>query len=171
MDAGEDVIDIVLGQHDLTDAGEALRLVFPHPQQLGGREPGEGDVGGKPAQPLLSHRPVEVLHSLRGAPVVPEDGRADHLPVSIQNHQPVHLPAGSDARHLAGVKAPQQLGDALQHGHFPVLRVLLAPAGPGEFQGVLPGYHILNGSLPVHQQQLDGGGAQIDSYVQHSGSF
>ena len=72
----------------------------------------------------------------------------------VQHHQAVHLPTCTDTRHLAGVKPLQELGHTLQDGAPPVLRVLLAPAGVGKFQGILLGDHILYGPLLVHQQQL-----------------
>ena len=127
VDAGEDVVDVVLGKHDLADAGKVLRLMLLHPQNLGGSEPSEGDVGGEGGQLFPSHHLVEIVHLLGRAPVVPQDSRADHLVVLIQHHQAVHLAARSDARHLGLVKALQQGGDSLQHGGFPVLRVLLTP--------------------------------------------
>ena len=154
VDPGEDVVDVVLGEHHLFDAGEVLRLVFPHPQHLGGGEAGEGDVGRPGGQLVLAHGLVEVVHLPGGAAVVPQDGRADHPVMLVQHHQAVHLPAGADARHLAGVKPLQELRHPLQDGAPPVLRVLLAPAGMGKFQGVLLGDHILHGPLLVHQQQL-----------------
>ena len=107
VDAGEAVIDVVLGQHDLANAPEKLRLVFPHPQQLGGGEPGEGDVGGVPAQLLPPYDLVEVLHLFLGPPVVPENGGTDHRVVFIQGHQPVHLTARADAPDLSGVQTLQ----------------------------------------------------------------
>ena len=165
MDAGEDVVDVVLGKHDLADALEILRLMLLHPQNLGGSEPSEGDVGGEGGQLFPSHHLVEVVHLLSGAPIIPQDSRADHLVVLIQHHQAVHLAARSDARHLGLVKALQQGGDSLQHGGFPVLRVLLAPAGLRELQGILLGDFILDLALLIHQQELDGRGAKVDSNI------
>ena len=108
VDAGETVDQIVLGQHDFLDFCEQIRLIFPHPQQLGGGEPGEGDVGGITAQLLPANSLVEVVHFLGRPPVVPEDGRAQNMVRPVQGHQPVHLPARADALDLAGIKARQQ---------------------------------------------------------------
>ena len=79
----------------------------------------------------------------------------------------MHLAAGADARHLGGIKAPEQLRDALNTGSPPVSRVLLRPAGMGKIQIVLSGNFAEDGTAVVHQQQLGGGGTQVDSDVQH----
>ena len=167
VDACEEVVDVVLGEHDFCDLGVVLGLILPHPQDFGSGETGKGDVGRQLGQLLLANLVVEVVHLLGGAAVVPQNGGANHIVVFVQDHQAVHLAARSDARHLAGVEAAQQLRDALQHGLFPVLGILLAPAGLGELQGVVFGYNVFNLALPVHQQQLDSGGAQVDSDIQH----
>ena len=168
MDAGEAVVDVVLGQHDLANAPEKLRLVFPHPQQLGSCEPGESDVGGVPAQLLPSYDPVEVLHLLPGPPVVPEDSGADHRVVFIQRHQPVHLTARADAPDLAGVQTLQQLRDTGADRFPPVRRVLLAPARTGEFNRIFPAGDADNFAAISHQQELHRRGAQIDPNRIHS---
>ena len=54
MDTGENVVDIVLGQHDLCNAPKVLRLVLLHPQQLGGGEACKGNVGSQIRQLLLA---------------------------------------------------------------------------------------------------------------------
>ena len=172
VDAGEDIVDVVLGEHDLGDLRKVLRFVFPHPQQLGGGEAGEGDVGGEGRELLLPHLVIEIVHLGGGAAVVPQNGGADDPVPVVQHHQAVHLAAAADAGHLTGVKAGEEGGDALQHRLFPVLRGLLAPAGLGKLQRILPGHLIADAAVLVHQQQLDGGGAQVDTDVIHKyGSF
>ena len=54
VDAGQDVVYIILRQHDLGDLLEVLGLVLLHPQKLGSGEPGEGDVGSQFRQLLLA---------------------------------------------------------------------------------------------------------------------
>ena len=46
MDAGKLIVNVILGQHDLVDPGEKLRLMLPHPQNFRRGEACEGDVGG-----------------------------------------------------------------------------------------------------------------------------
>ena len=122
--AGQDIVDVVLGQHDLADPVEILLFVFPHPQYFGGGKAGEGDVGRPFGQLPAAHLLVEVVHFLLGAPVVPEDGGTDDPVLVVQDHQAVHLSAGADAPDLGSVKALQKLGDPLQDRLFPVVRVL-----------------------------------------------
>ena len=79
----------------------------------------------------------------------------------------MHLAAAADPRHLCAVKALEQLGNSLQNRAFPVLRILLAPAGLWKFQRIFPRHRIQNSAVLIHQQQLDGGGPQINPYVIH----
>lgn len=79
----------------------------------------------------------------------------------------MHLAAAADPGHLCAVKALEQLGDSLKDCAFPVLRVLLAPARLGKFQGIFPRHRIQDPAVFIHQQQLDGGGPQINPYVIH----
>ena len=51
---GQLVVDVILRQHDLFDAGEVVRLVFPHPKQLWCGEACKGNVSGAPAQLLFA---------------------------------------------------------------------------------------------------------------------
>ena len=161
MYAGEAVIDVILGQHDFADTRKQLRLVFPHPQQLGRGKARKGNVGGAFAQRFLADRPVQILHLLLGAAIVPENGGANHLVMLVQHHKAVHLAACGDARHLRGVKAPQQLRHTGQDRPQPVVRVLLAPAGLGKFQRIFLGNDVEDLAALLHEQQLEGGGAQI----------
>ena len=78
MHARKNIVDIVLGQHNLLDSGKVLRLVFPHPQELRRGKPCEGDVGRQAGQGLLAHGPVQVVHLCGGAAVVPQDCGPDH---------------------------------------------------------------------------------------------
>ena len=166
MYAGEQVVDVVLGEHDLRDPREVARLVLPHPQELRGRKPGKGDVGRPARQPVHTNGMVQVIYFFGGSAVIPQNGGTDHMVVLIQHHQAVHLAAAADSGHVCAVKALQQLRHTLQQGLFPVLRILLAPAGFRELQGVFLGDHIVDGALFVHQQQLHGRGAQVNSNIQ-----
>ena len=165
---GEDVVHIVLGEHDLRDPGEVLRLVFTHPEDLRRGEAGEGDVGRPRTQLLLADHIVQVVHLRGGAAVVPEDRRADDVVVPVQHHQAVHLAAGANAGDLALVAICRQLLQAGKHRVFPVLGRLLAPAGVRKLQRILPGHLLMDHAELVHQQQLDRRGTQINADIVHS---
>ena len=105
VDARKHVVDIVLGQHDLCNAGELVRFVLLHPEELGRCETRESDVGGEVAELPLAHGGVEPHSFLRRTSVVPKDRRADHVVVPIQSHKTMHLSAAADARDLRSVKA------------------------------------------------------------------
>ena len=165
MNAGEDVVDIILRQHDLGDFPVILRLILPHPENFGSGKAGKGDIGRQGGQLVLADCLIQVVHLLGGSAVVPENRGTNYIIILVQHHQTVHLAAAADTGNLPAVKAAQQLGDALHDGLSPVLWILLAPAGLGEFQWVFLGNHIFDFSLRVHQQQLDGGGAQVYTNV------
>ncbi len=150
------------------DFPEKLRLIFPHPQQLGRGKARKGNICGKGGQLFFSHRLIQVFHLPCGTAVIPQNRGADHTVFFVQNHQTMHLSACADSLHLAGVKAVQQLGDAREHRLFPILRILLAPTRFRKLQRVFFRYNIFDPALPVRQQQLDGGGAKIDSDIQHN---
>ena len=165
MDAGENVVYIILRQHDLGDFPVILRLILPHPENLGGSEAGEGNVRRQGGQLVLADCLIQVVHLLGGSAVVPENRGTNYIIILVQHHQTVHLAAAADTGNLPAVEARKQLRDSLHNGLAPVLWILLAPAGLGEFQGILPGNHIFDFSLRIHQQQLDGGGAQVYTNV------
>ena len=147
------------------DAGEQIRLILGHPQQLGGGEARKGDVGGVAAEHLPAHLMVEPVHLGGSAAIVPQNGGAQHLPLVVQSHQAVHLAPHPDARHLGGVHPLQQLGDAGHTGRPPVLGVLLTPARLGKIQGVVPAHRAAHRSRPIHQQEFAGGRAQINANI------
>ena len=169
VDTGQPVVDVVLRQHDLLDAGEVLRLVVAQPEQLGRGEAGKRDVGGVTAQLILADLVVQVIDLLLGAAVIPQDAGADDLVGLIQHDKAVHLAACADAPDQRGIEAPQQRGDTVTDSVPPIGRLLLAPAGVGERDTVLTADNVVDPAGLVHQQQLDGGGAQINADVIHSG--
>ena len=54
VDAGQDVVYIILRQHDFGDLCKVFRFLLPDPQDLGRGKPGEGDVGSQFRQLLLA---------------------------------------------------------------------------------------------------------------------
>ena len=165
MHPSEEIVDVILGQHHLFDPGEALRLLLPHPQELRGRKTSKGDVGRPGGEAVCAHRLIQIGDLLCRPAIVPQDGRANDPVLVVQDHQTMHLTADANAGHLAPVKALQKEGNPLPHGPPPVLRVLLAPARFGKFQGICFGAHIQNLPRLIHQQQLHRGSAQINSNV------
>ena len=109
MNAGELVVDEVLGQHNLADTLKVLRLVFLHPQQLGRGESGKGNVCRQLGQLLLANDIVEICNLLIGAAIIPQDGRPNHLVIFIQDNQAVHLTAAANASHIGGRNILRQL--------------------------------------------------------------
>ena len=166
MLAGKQVVDVVLGQHNLADPGKVLRFILAQPKDLRRGEAGKGDVGRQGGQALLADDVVEIVDLLGSAAVVPENGGADYPILAVQNDQAVHLAAAADTGYLLGVKSLQQRGDPLKHCLFPIFGRLLAPAGLGKLQRIVPGYYVFNVAVLVHQQQLDRRGAEIDADIQ-----
>ena len=170
VDAGEDIVDVILWQHDFADTRKILRLVLSHPQELWRGKARKGNIGGPRRELVPTDTAVELLHLGAGAAVVPEDRGADDRVVLVKHHKSVHLPACADPGHLRFVEALEQTGDARQHGALPVLGILLAPAGVGKFQRVGQTRLVQDPASLIHQQQLDSRGTEINSNIQHHNS-
>ena len=116
--------DVVLRQQHVGDSPEHVRLVAAQPEQLRGGEArqraiaGELHEAGKP-DPLLDLRALEL-----GALVVPEDRRAQHAGLLVEDDEPVHLPREADRGRLGAERGERTLGCSP-----PVLGILLGPAG------------------------------------------
>ena len=163
--AGETVVDIVLGKHDLRDAREVLRLMLAHPQQLRRREARKGDVRRERRELFLADDVVEIFHLLAGAPVVPEDGGPYHPVLIVKGDEAVHLSAHADAADAAFVRVLRQLEDAALYGFPPVVGVLLGPARLREGERIVLGHLVEDRARLVHKQQLDGRGTEIDADI------
>ena len=162
---GEDIVYIILRQHDSGDSAEVLRLVLPHPEEFGCGKSRKRNIRRQGRQLFLANLLIQVIHLLCGSAVVPEYRGANDVIILIQYHQTVHLAAAADTGNRCAVKAPQQLGNALHDGHAPILRVLLAPARLWKFQGVLLCHRVLDLPGTIHQQQLCCGCAQVNTDV------
>ena len=114
----------------------------------------QGDISGAAAQRFPPYGAVEVFYLLLRPPIVPENGGAEYRAILVQGHQAVHLPARADAPHLGSIVALQKRGNALQNRVPPVLRILLAPAGAGELDGVFPAGYVQDLTTLPHQQEL-----------------
>jgi hypothetical protein len=132
------------------------------PEQLGRGEARHGEITGD----LVQRRDSGFqLAAFGGGPrVVPQDAGAEHRAAPVHQHRTVHLAGQADAAHprqLARPRRPQRVHRG-EHRPPPRLRVLLAPArarprNVERFGGV--GEDAL---LPVHQQRLHRGGAEVE---------
>ena len=128
MYTGKPIGQIVLRQHDLLDACEILRLMLLYPQHLRCGKSGKRDICRVLGKLFLSDHIIQIVRLLRGASVIPQNCRADHLIVLIQNDKPVHLPAKADTSKLALIAALEQFLQSGDRLLIPVLRFLLRPA-------------------------------------------
>ena len=123
------VAKIVLGQHDLFDAGKILPFMLSHPKELGRGEAREGDVARVLGKLVLPEYFVQILGLLLRPAVVPEDGGADDFVLFVEDDEPVHLPAEGDAFDRRLVLPFEQRFEPAESGVVPVFGVLFAPAG------------------------------------------
>ena len=150
MYAGQTISYVILRQHDLFDPCEVLWLILFHPEDLRRGKSGERNIRSVLRQLLFADHIIQIIAFLCGSAIVPEDGRADHLILLIQNDQSMHLSSEANACHLALVRIFQKLPDALHSLFIPVLRLLFRPAGMWEIQRVFPGYNIPDVPFTVH---------------------
>ena len=165
MHSSQNIVDIVLGQHDLRDLPEVLRLILFHPEDLGSCETCKRNISSQRGQFFLANFIIEVVHLFGGSAVIPEDGRTDDVVVFIQHHQAMHLTSAADTGYSICIKAFQQFRHILKERLFPILRVLLAPAGLGKFQGIFLRDGVVDGAGSIHQQQLHGRGTKINANI------
>ena len=167
MHACQDIVDVILGQHDFADARKLVRFILPHPEDLGSGKAGECDIGGSLAEHIPADLFIQIIDLLLRSSVIPENRRTDHFILIVQHHKAVHLSAGADAGYLRCVLTLQKLRNAFQNRFFPVLRILLGPAGMREKERILFGDHIFDLTLFIHQQQLDSRSPQVYANIQH----
>ena len=152
--AAQPVAEPVLGEQDLRDAREHLRLVGGDPHELRGGEARHREVAGDAAR--VRNRGFERRTLRARAPVVPEDRGPQHLAPRVEEGRAVHLagepdgPGRGERRAVPGLEPVQ--GPA--GGRPPVLRRLLRPEGPGrrdvERGGRLPDDAVVT----VHENRL-----------------
>ena len=162
---------VILGQQDFTDGAKQRRLVLLQPQQLGRREAGHGQVARDGAR--LGHQRFEFHAFGKGTRIVPQNGRAQHVLLLVEQRGAMHLARQRDAtqagkRHRLGAADGR---DHVQRGVPPVFRVLLRPAGMGA--GHAQGHAAAgqDGLRVVGQDGLDFGSADIDTEIGHDGSM
>ena len=165
--AREPIVDIVLGQHDLIDACEELRLVFFHPQELWRRKARKGNIRRTRAERLPADSLVQIVDLIRCAPVVPENRGAYHAIRRVEHDKAVHLAARADACHLRAVMSAEKRRDSLLHRLPPCRGILFAPAGLRKVERIAAGHNVFNIAHLVRQEQLARGRAEIDADVKH----
>jgi hypothetical protein len=103
---------------------------LPHPEQLGQREVSERRIAGELNQTLGSNGVFQVLHLLLRSLIAPDEGRAHHLVIPIQEDGTMHLPGKADAGNL--VRRASRLLKHLSHRKTsrspPVCRILFGPS-------------------------------------------
>ena len=132
------ICDIILGKHDLCNLCKIFRLLVLHPENLRCRKSRERNICGIPGELLLADDIVQVIRLLRCTSVIPENRRADHVVLLVEDHKPMHLSAKADASHLTLIHVLNQRFDSVHRLRIPVLRLLLRPARMREIQRVLP---------------------------------
>ena len=162
---------VILRQQDFTDGAKQRRLVLLQPQQLGRREAGHGLVARDGAR--LGHQRFEFDTLGKGARIVPQNGRAQHVLLLVEQRGAMHLARQRDAaqagkRHWLGAADGR---DHVQRGVPPVLRVLLGPAGMGARHAQGHAAAGEDGLRVVGQDGLDFGSADIDTEIGHDGSM
>ena len=158
--AGEPEPHVVLRQHDPGDPPVRVRLVAPEPEELGRREARERPVPCQLDEPLPAD-PLLDLGAFGGRPlVVPEDRRADHAAVAVEDDEAVHLAREADARN----RAPGgDLREGGERGLPPVVRVLLGPAGLRGRERVAARRSGKHGAVGRHRDRLDAGRPDVEA--------
>jgi hypothetical protein len=120
-----------------------LGLILLHPKNFGRRKTRERVIASGLDQSLLAQPAADLVTLRTRALVVPQDGRAQHLPILVQQHEAVHLPCQPDAVHVVCLYAgrSQHLAHAVCSPIPPETRVLLAPQGPRGFVTIFRGGH------------------------------
>ncbi len=163
--AGQPQADEGLGQEDLGDRCEDLRLVLRHPEEFRRGEAGHGEVAGdgvKRRETLL-----EGAAFGEGATVVPQDGRPQHSIAIVEQHRAVHLAGQADAddpRQLEGMVGGEFV-DGGERRHDPALRVLFRPVGMGTGDDERPFGDGDDMVALVDQNRLDARRADVETEI------
>ena len=127
--AGEAKADEVFRTEDVGDAGEDLRLVLLHPEQLGEGEVGQRGIGDERDEPVEADALGEQIALRLGALVAPDHRRAKYLAGRVEQYAAVHLAGQTDCFDLVfGACFAQDGGDRQAGGVPPVFGILLCPA-------------------------------------------
>jgi hypothetical protein len=142
-----------------------LWLVAAHPEHLGRGEARKRVVAGHGDQATFLHARANLVALGGGALVVPENRRAQWLPLPVEQHQPMHLARQPDSPHLVArrLRRCQRRPNACSGGVPPVARLLLGPerARCRERQWCRSAGD--DTTLLVNQQRLGAGGREVDT--------
>jgi hypothetical protein len=136
--------------------------VPPHPQQLGRGEARHGGIAGDRARPGLNA--LELFAFGGRPPVVPQDGRPQHVVAGVQQRRPMHLPRQPDGTNL-GAQIGRKRVDGTACRPPPRLGILLGP------ERVRPLYcerRLRFGRYPVvlaQQQRFDGRRTDVEPEI------
>ena len=130
--AGQAEANVILGQHDVGDAGPILRLTFAHPEKFGQRKVGQRRIAGEANQRVAAENVFQFAALGLAALVAPDDGLAHDLVRGVEKNRAVHLPGEADTGDVfrAQIGRVQNVTDGKSAGSPPVLRILLSPSGP-----------------------------------------
>ena len=113
--AGEDKIQVIVGQQDMAESLEILRFMSLQPQNLGRGVAGEHGITDKANDTRRTSEVTGDFSTFRhGAGIAPELGRADHLGLGVEGNEAVLLPRNTDGTDLASSAA--QLTNYLMNG-------------------------------------------------------
>ena len=126
----EPIADVVLRQQHRRQARKRLGFVRAQPEHLREREALERRIARKITQALLTANALRDLGALRrGAPVTPQERRADHRSAAIEKDRRMHLPRDADSGDLCTGTAAKHGIDGCERRVPPRRRVLLRPTG------------------------------------------
>ena len=172
--AGEAIADVVLGAEDVRDAGEYLRLMGAHPEELGEGEVGQRGVAGQLDQPLAAQLCLQPVALGLGALIAPDERGTQDFARCVEHYATMHLAGESDGLDLRAI----QLGggnracDGLARRAPPVLGLLLRPADLfGANRRVFTGRRRHHAALAGHQHGPRSPRAYIDSQKHRAVSF
>ena len=124
MNAGEHIVQVVLGKHDLVDSGEQVRLVLSHPKELWGGEASKRNVGGVRRELVPANHFIQIIHLFGGPAIVPKNRGPKNPVFPVQGHKSVHLPAAADSGNLASVAVFRQFTNTRDGFPQPIFRIL-----------------------------------------------
>jgi hypothetical protein len=87
--AGQAQAQVILGRQHAGNPAEQLRLMLAQPQQLGRGQPRHRQAAGDAGESRM--RALQPLRLCQRARIVPQDRRAQHMVVPVQQHCAMHL--------------------------------------------------------------------------------
>ncbi|NBU64809.1 MAG: hypothetical protein EBS29_09960 [Chloroflexia bacterium] len=123
------------------NAGEIRGLVIAYPQNLGSLEASQCRVARDFDEALGADALGDFGAFGGSALVIPEQGRADDLVISIQKDRAVHLARQADTDDLGGIHGADDITDGVLGALPPIAGMLFAPEGVWARNGVFGQRH------------------------------